>query len=217
MTDTIRILVIDDHPLLRQGVVSTLNAAADITVVGEGDKYDDAVSLSRLMKPDTVLLDISMPGGGVNAARDIRAEFTSMIIIMLTASEEENDVMSSLKMGANAYILKGVSGSELTEIVRKVSHGESYITPHLATSLLLRSSETNNSTHQDANGLAINLHKREKEILIALQDGMSNKEIAEVLSLSEKTIKHYMSSILQKLHVKNRVEAALFAQKNAIM
>jgi len=210
MSETINLLVIDDHPLLLEGVCSTLNSVADFEVVGQGGSYSDAIKLAHDLMPETILLDISMPGGGVEAVRDIHAAMPSIKIIMLTASEDEKDVMSALKAGANAYILKGIGGKELIDIVRRVSSGDTFITPSLATNILVHSY---NQEPRQQHSLLDKLNKRESTILKALERGLTNKQIADELFLSEKTIKHYMTNILQKLQVKNRVEAALMAQK----
>lgn len=210
MKDPIRILVVDDHPLLREGVSSTLDAEEDFSVVGQGASYDEALALADELLPDVILMDISMPGGGVNAARDIHAAHPLIKIIMLTVSEDEKDVMSALQAGAKAYILKGIGGKELINTVNRISAGESFITPSLATSILLQS---NNPDAEKEPSPLDKLNKRETTILRALERGLTNKQIADELFLSEKTIKHYMTSILQKLQVRNRVEAALMAQK----
>jgi two-component system nitrate/nitrite response regulator NarL len=139
MTPSISIVVIDDHPLLREGVSSTLQAVNGFEVVGEGENYEDAQRIVHQTMPDMILLDISMPGGGVEAARDIHDALPAIKIIMLTASEDEKDVISALQAGANVYILKGIGGRDLVDIVKKVSSGESFITPGLATNLLLHS------------------------------------------------------------------------------
>jgi DNA-binding NarL/FixJ family response regulator len=129
---------------------------------------------------------------------------------MLTASEDEKDVMTALQAGANAYILKGIGGKKLIEIIHRVSSGETFITPSLATSILMHSY---NQEPAPLPSLLDKLNERESSILKALSRGLTNKQIADELFLSEKTIKHYMTNILQKLQVKNRVEAALMAQK----
>jgi two-component system nitrate/nitrite response regulator NarL len=211
MSPSVNIVVIDDHPLLREGVSSTLQAVNEFEVVGEGENYADALRLVHEAMPDIILLDISMPGGGVEAARDIHDALPAIKIIMLTASEDEKDVMSALQAGANAYILKGIGGRDLADIVNKVSSGESFITPGLATNLLLHSYQQKPTEKQTI--LIDLLNHRERGILMALERGLTNKQIADELSLSEKTIKHYMTNILQKLQVRNRVEAALMAQK----
>jgi DNA-binding NarL/FixJ family response regulator len=210
MSPSISIVVIDDHPLLREGVISTLGAMDDFEVIGQGENYDDALSIAHQTMPDIILLDISMPGGGVGAARDIHAALPSIRLVMLTASENEKDVMSALQAGASAYILKGRGGKELVDLVRRVWSGETFITPSLASSILL---DSYNREPSPESSLLDKLNERESSILKALERGLTNRQIAGELFLSEKTIKHYMTNILQKLQVKNRVEAALMSQK----
>ncbi len=210
MTSLISIAVIDDHPLLREGVSSTLDAVAEFEIVGQGENHADALRIAHEEMPDIILLDISMPGGGVEAARDLHAALPAIKLVMLTASEDEKDVMSALQAGASAYILKGIGGKELIDIVRRGASGETFITPSLATNILLHSYDQKPERNHS---LIDKLNERESSILKALERGLTNKEIAEELFLSEKTIKHYMTNILQKLQVKNRVEAALYAQK----
>jgi DNA-binding NarL/FixJ family response regulator len=211
MSEVIRLLVIDDHPLLLDGLISTLDLVDDFDVVGEGESYTDAVKLAHDLVPDTILLDVSMPGGGVEAARDIHEALPSITIIMLTASEDEKDVMSALQAGANAYVLKGIGGKELVDIVRRVSFGETFITPSLAGSILSHS-YTDKPNPNQTSDLLDKLNDRESRILSFLEQGFTNKQIGDELFLSEKTIKHYMKSILQKLQVKNRVKAALLSK-----
>ena len=206
MSAKIRIMVFDDHPILRDGVINILKTQKDIEVVGEGSCYTEAIDQSKELHPDIIVLDISMPGGGIEAARDIHEFLPATRIIMLTASEDDKDVMSALQVGASAYILKGIGGVELIGIVRKVASGETYISPSIATAIL-------GHTQNEKPEWLEKLNPRETEVLEYLSQGASNKIIAEKLFLSEKTIKHYVSNILHKLKVKNRVEAALMAQK----
>ena len=206
MSDRIRVVLIDDHPLLREGVAATLRADPEFDVVAQGSNADQALELARDHLPDIILLDVSMPGGGLNAARAIAAACPIVKIVMLTVSEDEEDVLNALKAGARGYVLKGVSGPELVRIVRSVNAGEPYVTPSLAASLLgeLRAPGTIESAEPDP---LSELTERERQILELVARGKSNKEVAEALYLSEKTIKHYMTNILQKLQVRNRVEA----------
>lgn len=214
MSDKINVVIVDDHPLFRQGVAGILRAEPDIELIGEGASADEAIRLAVDLLPDIILLDITMPGGGLKAAQTITALSPITKIIMLTASEDEDDVTATLKAGARGYILKGVPARELVNIVRAVWTGEAYVTPTLAASLLSA------MTRAPKNNLIASpldqLTEREKQILERVASGDSNKEIGQLLHLSEKTVKHHMTNILQKLQVHNRVEAALLAQKNEL-
>ena len=211
-TETIRIVVVDDHPLFREGVATTLASYPDIEVVGEGASAEDTLRLARDLLPDVLLLDVSMPGGGVTAARAVAAAYPVIRIIMLTVSEHEEDVLRSLKAGARGYILKGVTARELVNIVRAVHAGESYVTPNLAASLLADFQDEGSDASIEEGPLD-ELTVRERQILELLATGRSNKEIARSLELAEKTVKHYVTNILEKLQVRNRVEAAVLAQR----
>jgi len=212
MSDKIHVVIADDHTLFREGLAGIIGGAEDFAVVGQGGTMGEAVQLARDLLPDIILLDIDMPGGGLEAARIIAEEFPVTRIVVLTASEEDDHLIHALKIGARAYILKGVAARELIRILRAVWAGESYVPPMLAASLLLEMREAHSQQKQAASPLD-QLTPREREILEGLAAGLSNKEIGEKLFLSEKTVKHYMTNILQKLQVRNRVEAALLAQK----
>ncbi|MGE3537180.1 MAG: response regulator [Candidatus Tectimicrobiota bacterium] len=213
MNDTIRVVIVDDHPLFRDGVAATLDAQADIEIVGQGTTATEALHLAQELLPDVILLDINMPGGGLQAAREIATGCPVVKIVMLTVSETEDDILAALKAGARAYILKGVSARELVAILRSVNAGETYVPPTLAASLLLEMRRTTPAQAPTPASLLEELTDRERDILEHLATGSSNKEIAQQLRLSEKTVKHYMTNILQKLQVRNRVEAALLAHK----
>lgn len=210
MPEPIQIVIVDDHPLFLDGVAATLQTELDLKVVGQGRSAEDALRLATTLLPDLILLDITMPGGGLEAARAVAAACPVTRIVMLTFSEEEQDVIAALKAGAKGYILKGVSGSELKAIVRAIHQGDVYITPTLAAGVLLEM--TTPKPSQPSTPLD-DLTPREKQILERVASGHSNKEIGRELELTEKTVKHYMTNILQKLQVRNRVEAALLAQK----
>jgi DNA-binding NarL/FixJ family response regulator len=214
MSERIQVVIIDDHPLFRDGVIQTLKVEPDIEIVGQGTTATEAIRLTNELLPDVILLDITIPGGGLNAALAIAASFPVTKIVMLTASEAEEDVLAALKVGAHGYILKGVSGNDLIKIVRDVHAGEAYVTPRLAASLLSEIKDGRRKAQPAVNPLD-ELTQREHEILELVASGLSNKEIAQQLFLSEKTVKHYMTNILQKLQVRNRVEAALLAQSES--
>src|SRR5512140_3261891 len=212
MSEAIRIAVIDDHPLFREGVAAILQSEEDMEVVAQGASAEQAVQMAGDLMPDLMLLDIDMPGNGLQAAGRISQAYPVIRLVMLTASEAEENLLAAMKAGAKGYILKGVGGRELLRIVRLVLAGESYVPPALAASLLTDLGKP--SATKRAADARDELTQREMEILELLAQGMSNKEIGEKLFLTEKTVKHYVTNILQKLQVHNRVEAALLAQKS---
>jgi two-component system nitrate/nitrite response regulator NarL len=212
MTDGLGVVIADDHPLYRDGVARTLAERAGFQVLGVCGSADDAVLLAERHRPDLVLLDISMPGGGIEAARRIAALGTATKIVMLTVSERDEDVMEALKAGAHGYVLKGVGASELLDIVRTVASGGSFVSPTLAARLLQAMQRPDRRGGPSGDRLS-SLARREEQILELVAKGLSNKEVARELDLQEKTVKHYMTSILQKLQVRNRVEAALLARE----
>jgi two-component system nitrate/nitrite response regulator NarL len=207
MTDPIRIVVADDHPLFREGVVNSIGANPDMEVVAQAENAEEAVRLVRDELPDLVLLDITMPGNGIEAARKIAASSPATRIVMLTVSEDEDDLLEAMKAGASGYVLKGVSATELATVLRSVSGGEVYVAPSLAFGLLREMSKP-----RPSDPLA-ELSVRERQVLELVASGLSNQEIGLKLGLAEKTIKHYMTNILTKLQVRSRVEAALVAAR----
>jgi DNA-binding NarL/FixJ family response regulator len=210
--DKIRLVIVDDHSIFREGLLSVLSTEPDIEIVGEGASAADAVRLARELLPDIIFLDISMPGGGLNAAQAIVENYPVVKIIILTGSEGEAHVMTALKTGARAYVLKGVAARELVNILHTVQSGEVYVTPTLAANLL--SEMTAGARNEAPENTFEKLTEREHEILALIAAGTSNKEIGLQLHLTEKTVKHYVTNILQKLQVHNRVQAAILALKS---
>ena len=213
MNDMIRVVLADDHPIYRSGLVRSLSDAGGIEVVGEAADGEEAVAVTRAALPDLVLLDVSMPrGGGLAALARIMQMEAPPPVAMLTASEADDDLMAAIRLGAMGYILKGVGAGELVDLVREVAAGRSYVSPGLAGRLLV-AMRRRESDAAEVNPLA-DLSKREEDILKLVAQGKSNREVGEVLDLQEKTVKHYMTSILQKLQVRNRVEAAMLARQH---
>jgi two-component system nitrate/nitrite response regulator NarL len=212
----ISVVIVDDHPLFREGVAHTLASSPDFDVVGQGETAEQAQRLACELLPDLLMLDINIPGGGIKAAQGITDACPVIKIVMLTVSEAEEDVLAAFKAGARAYVLKGVPARELMEILRTVQRGDPYVTPTLAASLLVdmsRAAARPAASQPPAPTHPLDeLSEREQQILELVAGGASNKEIGLELHLSEKTIKHHMTNILQKLQVRNRVEAALLAQ-----
>jgi two-component system nitrate/nitrite response regulator NarL len=215
MENKIRVVIVDDHPLFREGVARTLNFAPDIEVVAEGQNSSDAIKMVQEHLPDIILLDISMPGGGIETARTIKKVCPTAKIGMLTVSEREDDVMQSLGAGADGYILKGVGGKELIDIINRMFNGEPYITSQLAARMITEA-KTVPSNKPNGQNVFTDLTAREEQILANVSRGLSNKEIGRELNITEKTVKHYVTNVFQKLQVRNRVEAALLAQKRSL-
>jgi DNA-binding NarL/FixJ family response regulator len=207
MTEAIRIVVADDHPLFLDGLVATLAADQELVVVATVGDAAAAVRAVRDHRPDLALLDVAMPGGGLEAARQISASDPATRIVMLTSSEDEDDLMAAMKAGARGYVLKGVAGRELRAILKGIHAGETYLAPGLAFGALKELTKPRIPNPVDA------LTGREREVLALVASGLSNAEIGGRLGLAEKTVKHYMTSILGKLQVASRVEAALLAYK----
>ncbi|WP_113954535.1 response regulator [Arenicella xantha] len=207
MAERISIVVVDDHPLFREGVVTTLVESGLFDVVAQAGSKEEAIIQAEKHLPDLMLLDVSMPGGGIETATEISSRVPVIKIIMLTVSEQEHDVQAALKAQARGYILKGVASEDLISILQDIHNGDSYISPNLAVNLLMRSSEKPKRDSPED----FDLNDRERQILEKLAIGMSNKEIADDIYLSEKTVKHYMTNIMHKLHVSNRVQAAIKA------
>ena len=209
MTGKVNIVVAGDHPLFRGGVVLTLQEHGGFDVLAQAGTAQEAVAAVAAHMPDVILLDVSMPGSGLAAAAEIARRFPAVAIVMLTASEADEDLLAALKPGARGYALKGVDADDLTGILLGVAEGASYVPPAFAGRVL--------AALQDRRGPSLpaeveDLSDREAEIPRHVATGQSNKEIARALDLQEKTIKLYMTNILQKLQVRNRVEAALKAR-----
>lgn len=211
MSDTVRILVADDHPLFREGVVNPLTAEVDLEVVAEAGTGEAAVELAMELLPDVAILDLTMSGdGGIAATQRIAAQCPTTAVLVLTVSEDTDDLLQALKAGARGYVVKGVSGYGLIHAVRPVSAGEMYVSPTLASGIL------GEVTRDDPVDLFGELTPREREVIELVADGLTNREIGERLFLAEKTVKGHMTNVLQKLHVRSRVEAALLAQRREL-
>lgn len=202
----IRIAVVDDHPLFRAGVAQSLLETGKFEIVAEGSTSEDAKEIVGRYGPDILLLDVSIPGGGLEALTAIKKAHPDQNIVMLTVSESGGDVTRAMRNGAKGYVLKGVDAGSLSQILLSVAAGERYVSPALSARLLSDGAEpgaANGGSPIDA------LDERQRRILDFVSAGLSNKEIAIELDLHEKTIKHQMTRIFAKLAVSNRTEAAM--------
>jgi two-component system, NarL family, nitrate/nitrite response regulator NarL len=213
MSDVVQVAIIDDHPLILQGVQQTLDAKHQFAIVGVGSTASDALAIAQTKGLDVMLIDISMPGDGIKAARQIAEKHPGVKLIILTVSEREDHVKEALEIGVRGYVLKGVSGPELQRIVRAVHQGETYITPELASRVLFSRAQSDNPHNRRFAGMQ--LTDREKDVVNLLLEGSTNKQIAATLGLSEKTIKRYMSAIMTKTGANNRVEVVVIFNKLA--
>jgi len=204
---TISLVLADDHPIFRDGLVNSIEETGEFIVVGVGGSADDAVALSEKHRPDIALLDLSMPGNGIEAAKRINQAGSAANIAMLTVSEDDADVTAALQAGAIGYVLKGVSAAELRGILGRLAKGEAHVSPGLAAQVLKIMQARKPAERQPIDDLT----KREEDILKGVAAGLSNREIGAQLGIQEKTVKHYMTTILSKLQARNRVEAALIA------
>lgn len=203
--DRIRVLLVDDHQLFRRGVASLLSGRDDIEVVGEASNGVEAVERARELMPDVILMDIKMPElDGLSATKQLKAEMPYVRIMILTVSETDEDLFQAIKSGASGYLLKNVDPEYLIASVQQVQRGEVPIAPTMAAKILRELTAPPESTIQALTG-------RERQVLELLAGGLANKEIAFQLKISENTVKNHLRNILEKLHLQNRVQAALYA------
>ena len=214
MSKKTRVVVIDDHPVVRRGICATFAEEADFEVVGEGGSADEAINLANEKRADLILLDVTMPGGGIEAAAAISQSRPDAAIMMLSIREDLATVRAALRAGAHGYISKGVGGADLVASARRVLGGERFVSPDLAARLITEDLHGRDKPQTDTHiSLRAALTQRERQVFELLGEGLSNLEIANRVGLSENTVKHYMTPLLQKLGVRNRTEAALLAQK----
>ncbi|MCT4583467.1 MAG: response regulator transcription factor [Peptostreptococcaceae bacterium] len=211
----IKIAIADDHSLMREGLSRILEFEDDITVVGTAKDGLEALELYKKMDIDVVLLDINMPNmNGIETLRKIRDMDSSAKVIILTVHDGREYLVESLNLGANGYMLKDSDSSSLVEAIKAVNQGGSYVHPNLAGELVREISKTGNG-EKAKKGLE-SLTKREYEVLSLIADGLSNKEISQKLIISEKTVKNHVSSILRKLEISDRTQAAIYAYKHNV-
>ncbi|MDR7147633.1 response regulator transcription factor [Rhizobium sp. BE258] len=198
----ITIGIVDDHPLFREGVSRSLSEVADFVVIGEGASSDDAIRLAASDRPCVLLLDVSMPGGGLQTISSVLSRSPETRVLMLTASEEVETLSAALQRGAAGYVLKGIGSRGLAEAIRVVMRGSKFVSPVMSAKVIERSLGAHSSPKAS-------LTPREREVMGLVAEGLSNKHIGLRLDLQEKTVKHHMTQILLKLGVTNRTEAAI--------
>ncbi|MFC7327549.1 response regulator [Marinactinospora rubrisoli] len=217
--EPIRVLVVDDHAFFRRGLVSVLAEEADIDVVGEAGDGEQAIRQAGDLRPDVVLMDVRMPRtSGIDACTGIKDAVPSAKIVMLTISDEEEDLFEAIKAGATGYLLKEIAVDELPEAVRAVSGGQSFINPSMATKLIgefatLARKDKGRSQQVPAPRLT----EREMEVLRLVARGLNNRDIGQKLYISENTVKNHVRNILEKLQLHSRMEAVVYAVREKIL
>ena len=207
MTENIRVMIVDDHEVVREGLRSLLRRRQELTVVGEADSVASAIEEARKTEPDVIIMDVRLPdGSGVEACREIRAERPDTKVLMLTSYGDEDAVFASIMAGAIGYLLKQTSTKTLIEAIGRAMKGESLLDPAVTQRVLER---VRSGKKDEDEELAL-LSEQERKILDLIAKGMTNKEIAGEIFLSDKTVKNYVSSILSKLNLRRRSEAAAF-------
>lgn len=205
--DTVRILVVDDHPVVREGLIAMLGTQPDLEVVGQGGSGPEAVEMALALGPDVLLLDLELPGfDGVEVIRQLRAAGGAARVVVLTAFDRDEQIVGAIRAGADGYLLKGAPREELFRAIRVAHQGGSLIAPVVASKLLRQVRDDPES-----------LTAREGEVLRLLAEGRSNKAIGRALFVSERTVKFHVSSILAKLGVSNRTEAAAVARERGLL
>jgi DNA-binding NarL/FixJ family response regulator len=207
-----RILLVDDHDIVRLGLMTLLNDQPDMEVVGEASTAGESVRMAEQLKPDVVLMDIRLPGeGGIEACRQIASKTTSCKVVMLTSFADDELVMRAIRAGAVGYVLKQVGNEELLRAIRAAARGEALLDPSTTARLLSRVRETERKADEDA---FRDLSDREMDVLIHLAKGRTNAEIGALLNLSEKTVGNYVSNMFEKLNLSNRIELAAYAYEH---
>lgn len=205
----IRIVLIDDHEVVRAGIKAMIDAQDDLEVVGEADTAEDGVRRVGYDEPDVVVLDVRLPdGSGVEVCRDIRTRFPDVKVLMLTSFADEEALLSAVLAGASGYVLKRVKGSDLVNDIRRVGAGESLLDPEMTEKLFERL-----RSGPKSDPLLARLSDQEREIVTHIAEGKTNKQIADDMFLAEKTVKNYVSNLLAKMGMSRRSEAAAYVAR----
>jgi DNA-binding NarL/FixJ family response regulator len=207
----VNIAFVDDHPILLSGICQLFSSSDEFRVVGVGRTALDVIEIARSIMPDVIVIDLNMPGRVLDAIATVANEYSKTKLVAFTASSNIDTAISTLEAGAVGYVLKGSTLDELVEAIKQVRRGETYMSPRVAANVVAGLQV--NARARSAP--SVRFSSREEDVLRFLLQGCTNKEIAESLSLTEKTVKHYMTVLIQKLDVRNRVEVVLAAQELA--
>jgi DNA-binding NarL/FixJ family response regulator len=211
VAEKLTVMLVDDHEVVRQGLRALLEAEDDIEVIAEAGSGNQAIAMAKSYKPKVIVMDVRMPdGSGVEACREIRSDDPSSQIIMLTSFSDDEALFNSIMAGAAGFVLKQIRGRDLVEAIRKVGTGQSLLDAEVTKRVLER---LRKSKFDDKDPRLARLSPQEERILDLIGEGLTNREIAERINLSDKTVKNYVSTILQKLEVSRRAEAASYVAR----
>jgi two-component system response regulator DevR len=211
---SIRILIADDHEVVRIGLSALLDRQEGFRVVGQAGSGQEAIRLARSLHPDVVVLDIRMPdGSGTDACRQITAEAPETPVVMLTSYADEDALFDAIAAGASGYVLKRIGSQELLDAIRTVAGGQSMLDPAVTAAVLDR---IRTAAHAEESGAFAELTEQERRVLAHLAEGESNREIAQAMDLAEKTVRNYVSNVLAKLSLASRAQAAAYAIRNRL-
>jgi len=217
MSEPLRVLLVDDHILFRTGVKAVLASRSDMEVVGEAGNGLEAVALARQTMPDVILMDIKIPGcDGLEATRRIKQEMPYVKVFMLTVSDSDEHLLEAIKSGAQGYLIKDLKAHQLFDALEGVARGEAAFSGVIAAKILREFDRTVRGADRDLEATE-SLTARETEVLQLVAQGKSNQEIAQALVISESTVKNHLRNILGKLHLRNRVEAAVYALRQGLV
>jgi len=215
--DSLRILLVDDHVLFRRGIASLFNSRKDVEVVGEAEDGLEAINKARELMPDLILMDVHMPRcDGLEATRVIKQELPHVQIVMLTVSDDDDNLFEAVKNGAKGYLLKKLEPHQLFDMLEGLRQGEAAISGAMAAKILAEFQEPDRNSKQEAKGVD-DLTPREIDVLEQVVTGATNKEIARILGITENTVKIHLRNILDKLHVQNRIQAAVHAVREGLV
>lgn len=214
----IRVVICDDHALFRRGLRMVLESEEDLAVVGEADDGEESIRIVDELRPDVVLMDVRMPRiGGIEATRSITEVLPATKVLMLTVSEDEDDLFDAIRAGAAGYLLKEISVDEVAGAIRCVVSGQSLISPSMAAKLLVEFRSMAKRVDERQSMPLPRLTERELEVLRLVAQGLSNREIAGELYISENTVKNHVRNILEKLHLHSRMEAVVYAVREKLL
>lgn len=212
--EEIKVMIVDDHSLIREGLTQILELETDIKVIAQASNGREAVEQAIGLEPDVILMDINMPiQNGLSAIKELKSKGCQSSIIVLTIHEDREYLLEAINIGANGYVMKDAEADHLIDAIRSVYYGDTYIQPSMASDLIYAINKSPYKTVKKRFGQN-DLTPREIEVLLLIADGLNNKEIADKLYISEKTVKNHVSNIFKKLDVADRTQAAIYVFKN---